>query len=296
MKTVFLLGVAGEGDSLTKVYSSTANNRGKHGEVGVFGRRLRRSPNMRELFCSRILASCSPWLSLAGDLYIIEKGDIMDAIECIKKRMSIRAFKPERVPKDILMEVVNIAKWSPSYKNSQPWEVIILSGAKKEALSKMMVELLKKGVEPAPDLPRPQFWPSAEEARINHLYKTRAEATGIDLKDPEVVRKSKEANFNFYYAPHAIYLFQDSSLTLWSLFDIGLFAQSLMLAAHAKGLGTVPQAFSTDYAKQIKNFLSIPETKRLVIGISIGYPDLESPINKFRTDRVETEKLVSWLE
>jgi nitroreductase len=181
----------------------------------------------------------------------------MDAIECIKKRMSIRAFKPEKVPKDLLMEVVNIAKWSPSYKNSQPWEVIILSGAKKEALSKMMVELLAKGVKPAPDLPKPQFWPPAEEARINHLYKTRTEATGIDLKDPEVVRKSKEANFNFYYAPHAIYLFQDTSLSLWSLFDMGLFAQSLMLAAHAKGLGTVPQAFSTDYAKQIKNFLSI---------------------------------------
>jgi hypothetical protein len=36
----------------------------------------------------------------------------MDAIECIKKRMSIRAFKPEKVPKDLLMEVVNIAKWS----------------------------------------------------------------------------------------------------------------------------------------------------------------------------------------
>jgi nitroreductase len=220
----------------------------------------------------------------------------MDAIECIKERMSIRAFKPEKVPKDLLMEVVNVAKWSPSYKNSQPWEVIILSGAKKEALSKMMVELLTKGVEPTPDLPEPQFWPPAEKARIDHLYKTRAEATGIDPKDPEVFRKSKVVNFNFYYAPHAIYLFQDSSLTLWSLFDAGLFAQSLMLAAHAKGFGTVPQAFSTDYAKQIKNFLSIPETKRLVIGLSIGYPDFESPINKFRTDRVETGKLVSWLE
>ena len=220
----------------------------------------------------------------------------MDAIECIKNRMSIRAFKPEEIPKDLLMEVVNIAKWSPSYKNSQPWEAIILSGAKKEALSKMMVELITKGEEPTSDLPKPQFWPPDEEARINHLYKTKTEATGIDLKDPEVVRKSKKMNFNFYYAPHVIYLFQDSSLSLWSLFDMGLFAQSLMLAAHAKGLGTVPQAFSTDYAKQIKNFLSIPETKRLVIGISIGYPDSESTVNKFRTDRVKTEELVSWLE
>ncbi len=55
----------------------------------------------------------------------------MDAIECITTRKSIRGFKPDRVPKEVLMEVLNIAKWSPSYKNTQPWECVIISGAKK---------------------------------------------------------------------------------------------------------------------------------------------------------------------
>jgi len=139
-------------------------------------------------------------------------------------------------------------------------------------------------------------WPAAEEARIAHLFRTRTEATGIDLNDPGIVRKSKKANFRFYNAPHAIYLFQDASLTPWSLFDLGLFAQSLMLAAHARGLGTVPQAFATDYARQIKNFLSIPETKRLIIGLSVGYPDESSPVNTLRTDRVATEEILRWIE
>jgi nitroreductase len=87
-------------------------------------------------------------------------------------------------------------------------------------------------------------------------------------------------------------LFQDSSLTPWSVFDMGLFAQSLMLAAHAHGLGTVPQAFLTDYAEHVKKFLGIPESKRFVLGISIGYPDMDSPANKFRTDRVNTDEIV----
>ena len=60
----------------------------------------------------------------------------MDAIECIKSRMSIRKFKPDPVHDDILAEIVETAKWSPSYKNSQPWEVAIVSGEKKESLSK----------------------------------------------------------------------------------------------------------------------------------------------------------------
>jgi nitroreductase len=112
----------------------------------------------------------------------------------------------------------------------------------------------------------------------------------------EALKKSKIANFHFYGAPHGIFLFQDSSLPVWSIFDMGLFAQSLMLAAHAYGLGTVPQAFVTDYAQHVKNFLGIPETKRLVLGMSAGYPDLESPVNKFRTDRVETVQIVRFIE
>jgi len=220
----------------------------------------------------------------------------MDAIECIKTRMSIRKFKSDPVPKEVLLEVINTAKWSPSYKNSQPWEAIILSGDKKQALSEMLIALLESGKEPHPDLEAPTSWPAPEGARIDHLFKRRTAATGVDLSDPANVKKGKKANFRFYGAPHAIYLFQDTSLTLWSLFDMGLFAQSIMLAAHANGLGTVPQAFVTDYAQEVKAFLSIPDTKRLVLGLSVGYPDMESPVNAFRTDRAETDAIVRWVE
>jgi nitroreductase len=220
----------------------------------------------------------------------------MNAIECIKTRKSIRGFKPEPVPKEVLTDVINTAKWSPSYKNSQPWETVILSGGKKEALTKMLIELLENGKEPCPDLPEPTSWPPAEAARIDHLLRRRAEATGSNLNDPGALKRAKRVNFGFYGAPHAIYIFQDASLTLWSLFDMGLFAQTLMLAAHANGLGTVPQAFATDYAQDIKKFLSIPETKRLVLGMSIGYADMESPANAFRSDRSETNEFVKWIE
>ena len=220
----------------------------------------------------------------------------MDALECIRTRKSIRAFKPETVPREILAEVIGTAGWSPSYKNSQPWEVTVLSGAKKEALSAHIIELFENGEAPTPDIAAPTSWPGPEQTRIDHLYASRAKAAGIDLSAPETVRKAKKANFSFYEAPHAIYLLQESSLTLWSLFDLGLFAQSLMLAAHAMGLGTVPQAFATDYARQIKQFLSIPETKRLVLGISIGYPNPDSPVNALKTERVGTDETTTWHE
>jgi len=220
----------------------------------------------------------------------------MDAITCITTRKSIRGFKPDPVPPDLLREIFATTLRSPSYKNSQPWEAIVLSGAKKEALTQRVIELFDAGAAPTPDLAEPRAWPPAEEARIKNLYKRRAELTGIDLGNPEIIRKAKKANFGFYGAPHAIYLFQDASLSLWSLFDMGLFAQTLMLAAHAKGVGTVPQAFATDYAREIKEFLGIPATKRLILGLSVGYPDPESPANQFQTDRAEIDEIVRWVE
>jgi nitroreductase len=220
----------------------------------------------------------------------------MDAIECIRNRKSIRKFLPDPVPRKLLEEILETAKWSPSYKDSQPWEVILLSGAKKEALSQMLLNKLENEDQPTPDLEAPRSWPAPEQARIDQLLRARQQATGIDLNAPENIIRSKKANFRFYNAPHAVYLLQDASLSDWSLFDIGLFAQSLMLAAHAKGLGTVPQAYATDYAREVKEFLAIPESKRLILGLSLGYPDLDSPVNATRTDRMAIDELVTWLE
>lgn len=220
----------------------------------------------------------------------------MDTIECIRTRMSIRKFKPERVPAGLLTRVIDAAKWSPSYKNSQPWEVVIISGAKKEALSTHLIGLLEAGTVPCPDISVPPAWPPVIDARIASLFRKRGEIMGVDLSSPETIKKSKIANFSFYGAPHGIFLFQDSSLNEWSILDMGMFAQTLMLAAHAHGLGTVPQAFLTDYAQDIKKFMDIPVSKRLVLGISIGYPDMASKANSFRTDRVDTTEIMRIIE
>ncbi len=220
----------------------------------------------------------------------------MDAIECIKTRMSIRKFRPEPVPKELLIEVIEAAQRSPSYKNSQPWELSIVSGKMKETLSKRLIDLFEAGIAPKPDISEPSGWPEEIEARINDMLGKRGKAFGLDLSSPEIQKKSKIANFNFYGAPQGIFLFQDGSLNEWSIFDMGLFAQTLMLAAHAKGLGTVPQAFLTDYAGEVKKFLGLPDSKRLVLGISIGYPQTGDKANNYRTERIEPYEMVRWVE
>ncbi len=220
----------------------------------------------------------------------------MDTITTIKERKSIRAFTDKEVPRELITEIIDSARWSPSYKNSQPWEVIVVSKEKKKKLSEKLLALFAEGVKPEPDFPPAASWPEREQAQIDRLFAMRKEATGLDLSDPKTISMAKKANFNFYGAPHAIYLFQDNSLGSWSIFDIGIFAQSLMLAAHAKGLGTVAQAFATDYAPQIKDFLDIPRSKRLILGISIGWPNMDSLVNQLKTERMNTADIVRWAE
>lgn len=220
----------------------------------------------------------------------------MDTLECIKSRQSIRGFKPDPVPRELLLKIIETASYSPSYKNTQPWEVMIVSGEKKRGLSSMLLEFLEQNTKPIPDLIEPVSWPQTQQNRINQLYEKRGKATGLDLTDPAIIKKSKMANFRFYNAPNALYFYQDASLSSWSLLDIGMFIQSVMLAANALGLGTVPQAFAVDYAPQVKALLSIPEDKRLIVGMSLGYPDREAPINQTRTDRAGTDELITWLE
>lgn len=220
----------------------------------------------------------------------------MDTLECIKSRQSIRGFKAEPVPRELLLQIIETARYSPSYKNTQPWEVMIVSGEKKRGLSNMLLDLLEKDTAPDPDLIEPASWPQTQLNRINQLYEKRGKATGLDLTDPAIIKKSKKANFRFYNAPYALYFYQDASLSDWSLLDFGMFIQNVMLAANALGLGTVSQAFAVDYAPQVKKYLSIPESKRLIVGMSLGYPDWELPINQLRTDRADTKELIQWFE
>ncbi|RWX43301.1 Nitroreductase family protein [Candidatus Electrothrix aarhusensis] len=115
----------------------------------------------------------------------------MDAITCITNRRSIRAFQNKPISEDMLREIIATASWSPSYKNTQPWQVMVVSGEKKEGLSQMMVELLDNGTPPCPDLPAPESWPEAEQARIDYLMAKRSELTGMDLTDPAIITRAR---------------------------------------------------------------------------------------------------------
>jgi len=122
----------------------------------------------------------------------------------------------------------------------------------------------------------------------------RLQLLGIRPDDEPKKRELLLANFKFYGAPCVLLLFMDKTLGPWSILDMGIFTQSILLAAHAVGLGACPQAALTWYPATVRKFLSIPESKLLVLGISIGYPDREAKINTYRSEKINPSNFVRW--
>ncbi len=218
----------------------------------------------------------------------------MDLLEGITTRRSFRAFNPTPVPEEILRRILEVASRSPSYTNTQPWEVVVVSGKKREELSKILSGLAQANTPTNPDIPFPTTWPAEIARRSREHGERRFKALGVEREDEQKRRELRLLNFQFYGAPCALFLLMDNTLGSWSIFDMGLFAQSLLLAAHSFGVGSCLQAMLAAYPDAVREFLGIPKTRKIVLGISMGYPDLEAPLNSYRSERVGQDAFVKW--
>ncbi len=220
----------------------------------------------------------------------------MEILEGIKTRRSVRAFKPNPISREVMKNILEAVSNSPSYTNTQPWEVVVVSGKKREELAGKLLELAKAKAPAHRDLPGPKGWPQAMEARSRDHGARRLNTLGVARDDEQGREKLRLMNYEFYGAPCAVFLFMDGSLGEWSIFDMGLFTQNLMLAAHAFGVESCLQASVTDYAPEIKKILGIEEGKKLVIGLSMGYPDEQAKLNTYRSLKQKADEYTKWCE
>jgi nitroreductase len=218
----------------------------------------------------------------------------MELLEGINTRRSVRAFRSDPVPNEVIEEILKAAGRSPSRSNTQPWEVAVVTGEKKERLSSILCEMANSGITPNPDLPSPGSWPEMLDRRANEHYAKRFEVLGVGPQDEQRKKELHLLNFQFYMAPCAMFLFTDGTPGSASIFDMGLFAQSIVLAAHSFDLGSCIQASAARYPDAVRQFLGIPKTKSLLVAISIGYPNLEAQVTAYRSSKINLNEFVRW--
>lgn len=211
---------------------------------------------------------------------------IVDAV--IRSRRTVRVFHPTPVPGAEVKAILDIARCAPSNSNTQPWSVHVLAGEPKRLFSEALSLSHARN-----DLPPSQHFPSdlpaacvARQADFGARYYA---ALGIDRDDAAARNRQSGRNLWFFDAPVGLIFTIDSRLTRHSWADYGMFLQTVMIAARARGLDTCPQVSFVRYEPIIADFLRLPPMQSVVCGMSLGYADVESVVNDLAMPREPVE-------
>ena len=221
----------------------------------------------------------------------------MELTAAVKGRRSIRKFTEQDVPKSIIAEILEEARWSPSWGNTQPWDLFVLMGKSMAKFKEMNLRQTLAGEPIASDVPMLEKWPDAMKARYGELGKVVLSAQGIKREDKEGRDRYYQNMVSAFDAPCLILAcISRDNLVEYQMLDIGLITQTICLAAHDKGLGTCLLAAAARYPAEIRKMASIPDDRKIVVGIALGYPDLSSPLNQFERERAKLDEFVHWIE
>ncbi len=220
----------------------------------------------------------------------------MSVIDALSNRYSCRRFKQDAVPIDLIRKILTAAQKTPSWCNTQPWDVHVVSGEALQTLSGKLEKQAASGATPNPDFSFPERYEGDYRDRRKvcglQLYKS----VGIEKGDAERTRDQALENFRFFAAPHVMFLTVPSELGVYGAVDCGLYVSSFMLVANELGVATIAQAALASYPDVVREALNIGKERHLVCGISFGFEDTTHPINGYRTERESIASVVKFIQ
>ena len=181
----------------------------------------------------------------------------MDTMTCIKSRRSVRKYKSDPIPPEVLNEVLEAFRWSPSWANVQAWEVVVVTDP-------------------------------ALKAKLQECFAAGNPARNAMVQAPVIIAACGRKGKSGYYKNVVTTVFGD-----WWMFDLGIAAENLCLAACALGLGTVHAGLLDQ--KKANEILGLPDDVTVAELIPLGYPDHEpkAPPRKALSEFVHRERFGS---
>jgi nitroreductase len=214
----------------------------------------------------------------------------MDVIEAILARHSVRDFSSRPVAKETIMKILETATRSPSGGNGQPWEVFVATGATMEKIRKMYQERFQGGAG-GPAGPPPSQ-PAFIQERMSTIRNERLKLLGLDPDDPASGKVFMEWGARLFGAPALVVICMDKALS--SNLDIGLFAQTICLAAQGCGVDSFIAGAFVAQPDVLRQALEIPGSLNIIAGIGLGYLNPKSIINTYRSPRRPIQEVVRY--
>jgi nitroreductase len=209
----------------------------------------------------------------------------------------MRCFLQDPLPRETIKDLISDTLWAPSWKNAQPWEILVATGEILERFKKENREALLAGKTSIPDIPIPKDLPNRFQKRYADLNEQVYEALEIDRQDTKGRVQYYAQMYALFDAPAMILILLDKRLSIeYAMLDVGIFVQTFCLLAQERLLGTAILSAVVHCPQVVHQIFSIPDTKFLVIGIALGWPNLDAPVNKFERKRGALEEFVRWVQ
>ena len=214
----------------------------------------------------------------------------------VRARYSARKFRPDPVPEETLRRMLDIAQHTPSWCNSQPWQLVITRGAATERFREAIYAHARSGVKPNPDFAIPEQYVGIYRERRKVCGVQLYRSLGIGRDDKSAAAEQSLENFRLFGAPHVAILTTDTTLGAYGLLDCGLYLQTFLLAACDLGVDAIAQAALASYPDFLREFFGLTSERKVVCGISFGYADREHPIHSYRTQRAGLSQVVRFVD
>jgi nitroreductase len=216
----------------------------------------------------------------------------MNVDEALRARVSIRAFKPDPPPEALVREILDVARYAPSGGNLQPWRVIAVAGAARDA-----VVALAQANPPGDEGGYPVYPENLWEP-----YRTRRFKVGEDMyallgipRDNRPARLMHLAqNFQFFGAPVGLFFVTDTRMGHGQWAHLGMLMQSVALAALERGVQSCMQEAWARMRKPLHAHFSLSETELIYCGMALGYADMTKPVNTLRSDRASVDEIAEF--
>jgi nitroreductase len=211
-------------------------------------------------------------------------------------RRSCRAFLPDPVPRDLIERILTTAQRSPSWCNTQPWEVIVTSGDETSQFRTALLGYFDAHPNGSTsDFPFPAEYLGTRQERRRLSGWQLYDAVGVRRGDRQASAKQTRRNFDLFGAPHVAIITAPTELGVYGALDCGVYVSTFLLAAEELGLGAIAQAAIANYSPLIRRYFNIPDGRLILLGISFGYRDEDDTANSFRTNRANLSEVVEWV-
>ena len=214
--------------------------------------------------------------------------------ELLEHRISCWAFRPDPVPRETIERILELAQRTPSWCNTQPWQVAITEGPATERFREGLAAYVVSHPQ-EPDFDFPREYRGEYRTRRKDCAMQLYASVGIADGDRAASAAQTMKNFDLFGAPHVAVITTDEALGTYGAVDCGLYVGTFLLAARSLGVATIPQAALAGSAPYLHEFFALPEDRKVVCAISFGYADDEHPVNGFRTTREAIDEVADWV-